>query len=106
MSPTRTTTGCWTCRIRRKKCDDVQPFCGPCNFRQLICHGYRPNPPWIDGAERQKAEIERIKQSVSENFRSRRALRIFDKQAALALVIRSAKDTTKRRPSHQGDELD
>jgi hypothetical protein len=55
MTATRTTTGCWTCHTRRKICDNVQPFCGPCNFQQLTCHGhgYGPKPAWIDSARNQ-----------------------------------------------------
>jgi hypothetical protein len=102
----RTTSGCWTCRIRRKKCDDVQPLCGPCNIRQLTCHGYGPKPAWMDGAENQKAEVERIKQSVSENFRSRRAFRVTKKQAGPSRVIQATKLTSEVGSSQQEDDLD
>ncbi|EEQ33780.1 conserved hypothetical protein [Microsporum canis CBS 113480] len=27
---TRSRNGCWTCRARRKKCDEKRPFCTPC----------------------------------------------------------------------------
>jgi hypothetical protein len=105
MTATRTTTGCWTCRIRRKKCNDVQPFCGPCNFHQLTCHGYGPKPAWIDGEKNQKAEVERIKQSVSENSRSQRAFRVSERQAGQSRVVQAATVTLTRRPSNQTDEL-
>jgi hypothetical protein len=106
MTATRTTTGCWTCRIRRKKCDDVQPFCGPCNFHQLTCHGYGPKPAWIDGAKNQKAEVERIKQSVSENLRSRRAFRVSEKLGGQSRVVQAATVTLKRRSSHSNISAD
>ena len=54
----RTTKGCWTCRIRKKKCDEGRPSCGPCAFRQIICYGYGEKPWFMYKEEDQKAEIE------------------------------------------------
>lgn len=105
MAALRTTTGCWTCRIRRKKCDGVYPLCGPCHFRQLTCHGYGPKPTWVDNAENQKAEVDRIKQSVSENFRSRRAFRV-SKQAGECLVVQATRVKSTRYAGHQEDKPD
>ena len=43
----RTQTGCITCRIRKKKCDEKRPICQACQFRQLPCYGYKePAPDW------------------------------------------------------------
>lgn len=39
----RTRKGCNRCKIRRKKCDEVQPVCGPCSRLQLACS-------WPDGS--------------------------------------------------------
>lgn len=117
MSGLRTTTGCWTCRIRKKKCDDgkkyslaheevklivaVQPSCGPCTFRQVTCHGYGRKPAWMDSAENQKAEIERIKQAVNQNFRSRRAFRLSKKSTAQAGSERRKDVTSKSHLKHE-----
>ena len=43
----RSTTGCWTCRLRRKKCDEEKPSCQRCNKLQLKCDGYGERPPWM-----------------------------------------------------------
>ena len=44
---TRSRTGCLTCRIRRKKCDEERPLCQACQSRQLTCYGYdTPLPSW------------------------------------------------------------
>ncbi|KAG0645625.1 Pestheic acid cluster transcriptional regulator 3 [Hyphodiscus hymeniophilus] len=94
MSGSRSTTGCWTCRIRRKKCDDGKPSCHGCTFRQLTCHGYGPKPAWMDSAESQKAEVEKIKQAVNQNFRSRRAYRI-SKSTARSHPNSKASETQK-----------
>ena len=43
----RTQTGCLTCRIRKKKCDEQRPVCQSCRSRQLTCYGYNePAPSW------------------------------------------------------------
>lgn len=33
----RVRTGCWTCRRRKKKCDEVRPICGGCSRNDLSC---------------------------------------------------------------------
>lgn len=43
----RTRTGCITCRIRKKKCDEQRPVCQACGSRGLTCHGFNaPIPGW------------------------------------------------------------
>ncbi|KAK4693356.1 hypothetical protein P7C71_g4025, partial [Lecanoromycetidae sp. Uapishka_2] len=43
----RTQTGCLTCRIRKKKCDEQRPVCQSCRSRQLACYDYNePAPSW------------------------------------------------------------
>jgi C6 transcription factor Pro1 len=76
----RTTHGCWTCRIRKKKCDEVRPSCGPCAFRQIICYGYGEKPGFMHKEEDQRAEIEKIQRAVNESLRARRAFRVAKKQ--------------------------
>ena len=102
MAGFRTTTGCWTCRIRKKKCDDGLPLCGPCTSRQVTCHGYGPKPAWMDSADNQKAEIERIKQAVSQNFKSRRAFRVSKRPAAQIGGERRQDATPKPRMKDDG----
>ncbi|KIW17758.1 hypothetical protein PV08_04953 [Exophiala spinifera] len=40
-------TGCLTCKIRRKKCDEEKPFCRRCTSTGRKCDGYaqEPSPP-------------------------------------------------------------
>ncbi|TPX11351.1 uncharacterized protein E0L32_001169 [Thyridium curvatum] len=47
MSGARTKTGCWTCRLRRKKCDEGLPACSSCISRDLYCYGYGEKPAWM-----------------------------------------------------------
>ncbi|EFR04092.1 hypothetical protein MGYG_07099 [Nannizzia gypsea CBS 118893] len=46
---TRSRNGCWTCRARRKKCDEKRPFCTPCERKSLQCSGYGPRLKWGNG---------------------------------------------------------
>jgi hypothetical protein len=43
---TRTRTGCWTCRARRKKCDEARPYCQACRSLGLACEGYGIRLKW------------------------------------------------------------
>lgn len=65
----------------------------------------------MDSAENQKAEIERIKQAVNQNFRSRRAFRVSKKSAGPSrsnpAVNEKQRDATSNSHSkHQADWLD
>ncbi|KAK0615231.1 fungal-specific transcription factor domain-containing protein [Bombardia bombarda] len=61
MSPVqRTKSGCWTCRLRRKKCQEGGPPCANCRERGILCHGYGPKPDWKDRGDREKEEAGRL----------------------------------------------
>lgn len=81
MATSRSGSGCWTCRLRKKKCDDIRPVCGPCEFRNITCHGYGPKPTFLCSAEDQKAEIAKIQRAVSDSFKARRAFRVAKKSS-------------------------
>ncbi|RDW82918.1 hypothetical protein BP5796_04409 [Coleophoma crateriformis] len=53
-SGTRSRNGCWTCRLRRKKCDERRPFCSICEALGITCAAYGPRPEWMDGGEKEK----------------------------------------------------
>ncbi|KAF8680076.1 GAL4-like Zn(II)2Cys6 (or C6 zinc) binuclear cluster DNA-binding domain [Rhizoctonia solani] len=40
LAPTRSTTGCFTCKIKRKKCDEAKPHCLRCQKSNIQCPGY------------------------------------------------------------------
>lgn len=65
----RSCKGCWTCRIRHRKCDEKQPICRECRDRTIPCYGYGPKPKWIDDEWKLQAELSRIKKTVNSNFR-------------------------------------
>ncbi|KAI8628844.1 fungal-specific transcription factor domain-containing protein [Xylariaceae sp. FL1651] len=49
MSGSRTKTGCYSCRIRKKKCDEAKPHCLACLSRGIDCLGYDVKPAWMIG---------------------------------------------------------
>lgn len=56
----RSRTGCLTCRIRKKKCDEQQPACQTCHSIELTCYGYNVSlPSWYTS----KANWEEVKTS-------------------------------------------
>jgi hypothetical protein len=59
--------GCWTCRMRRKKCDEKKPACNTCKLLHIPCYGYGERPYWMDGGTLEKHEIERVKSMVKKN---------------------------------------
>lgn len=62
----RSTKGCWTCRLRKKKCDEGKPVCLTCNNLSVTCHRYGPKPEWMDGKGREKDMAETIRHVVKE----------------------------------------
>ncbi|KAI1411331.1 hypothetical protein F5Y13DRAFT_165469 [Hypoxylon sp. FL1857] len=40
----RSRTGCWTCRIRKVKCDEARPICRRCSSTGRGCDGYELQP--------------------------------------------------------------
>lgn len=67
----RSTKGCWTCRLRRKKCDERHPVCQLCHTLAIPCYGYGPKPDWMDGGDVEKSQIQSLKQTVRYTSRQR-----------------------------------
>lgn len=59
-SSQRTKSGCWTCRLRRKKCLEGGPPCANCAARDIRCHGYGPKPDWKDRGDKEREEAGRL----------------------------------------------
>ncbi|KAL4873093.1 hypothetical protein BDV12DRAFT_116633 [Aspergillus spectabilis] len=60
----RSRSGCFTCRLRRKKCDEKSPSCGACSNLNLKCEYKRPI--WWGNAEQRKMQKERIKNKIKQ----------------------------------------
>lgn len=63
----RSFNGCWTCRLRRKKCDERRLVCDVCAYLRITCHYSDEKPCWMDGGEKQEEMAERLKREVKEN---------------------------------------
>ncbi|KAF2229242.1 hypothetical protein EV356DRAFT_521580 [Viridothelium virens] len=48
----RSKTGCFTCRKRKKKCDEAKPSCNHCLKNNVVCEGYPPKAYWRSGKQR------------------------------------------------------
>ncbi|KXX79442.1 Transcriptional regulatory protein pro1 [Madurella mycetomatis] len=72
---TRSAGGCWTCRLRRKKCDEARPLCSGCAALEIDCLYSNDRPKWMDGAERQKQRAEWLKSEVKRKATYRRERR-------------------------------
>ncbi|OBT93244.1 hypothetical protein VE01_08809 [Pseudogymnoascus verrucosus] len=64
-------SGCWTCRLRKLKCDEDPNHCRRCLRCGISCHGYGPKPAWKDGGLREAEQLAVIKARVADNRRRR-----------------------------------
>ncbi|KAF3403337.1 Transcriptional regulatory protein UME6 [Talaromyces pinophilus] len=71
---TRSFNGCWTCRLRRKKCDEYRPICDTCSALQITCYYDQEKPDWMDGGAKQEEMANRLKREVKESRRGDRNL--------------------------------
>jgi len=67
--PLRSKQGCWTCRLRKKKCDERPDHCSTCEELSITCYGFGPKPDWMDNGEREKAVANSLKQTVKYTSR-------------------------------------
>src|ERR1700761_2546142 len=59
--PLRSKQGCWTCRLRKKKCDERRDSCSTCEALAIPCYGFGPKPDWLDGGEQERAVSNSLK---------------------------------------------
>ncbi|CAI6340697.1 unnamed protein product [Periconia digitata] len=77
---TRSRSGCITCRIRKKKCDELRPGCFACWSRELPCYGFNvPAPTWFTSTTSWKeargaTEAVRLRTSAEARYRLVRRL--------------------------------
>ena len=75
----RSKQGCWTCRLRKKKCDEGRPHCSTCESLSITCYGFGRKPDWMDNGDEERAVVESLKQIVKHTSR-RKATNIPSKQ--------------------------
>ncbi|KAL4875896.1 fungal-specific transcription factor domain-containing protein [Aspergillus karnatakaensis] len=67
-------TGCWTCRARRKKCDGARPVCSTCRLRSITCYGYdEVKPEWMDGSTSRQTVLQGFKRQCKLAYSQRRS---------------------------------
>ncbi|RAO71287.1 uncharacterized protein BHQ10_007299 [Talaromyces amestolkiae] len=64
--------GCWTCRLRKKRCDETRPVCRNCSALHITCHFGEEKPSWMDNGIGQKEKAEEIKREVKSAAARRR----------------------------------
>lgn len=78
--PLRNNQGCWTCRLRKKKCDEGRPDCSTCKSLSITCYGFGPRPDWMDNGKNQKAIANSVKQIVKHTSRHKAPTTRYSKQ--------------------------
>ncbi|KAH8800483.1 fungal-specific transcription factor domain-containing protein [Xylogone sp. PMI_703] len=80
MPGARSIKGCYTCRIRKKKCDEQRPVCVNCSSRGILCHGSNFKPDWLGRSQsisREKLkdipEVRDIRYAAERNYKARRS---------------------------------
>ncbi|KJR87206.1 uncharacterized protein SPSK_01491 [Sporothrix schenckii 1099-18] len=102
----RSSAGCWTCRLRRKKCDEARPVCEGCAALEIECLYSESRPNWMDNGPRQRAMADRLKLSVKDRAawrREKRFLRDIETGAA-AIRLREADDDVAAGASGRGGD--
>ena len=98
--PLRSKQGCWTCRLRRKKCDEGRPQCSTCESLSITCYGFGPKPDWMDGGEKERAVAHGLKEIVKHTAR-RKPTSQFSKQhhPMVRIAPKSSNDLVENSPS-------
>lgn len=64
-------TSCWTCRLRRKECDNALPVCSACDTLEINCFQETNRPEWMDNGSRQREMTQRIQAPTHGQMSSR-----------------------------------
>ncbi|KAK5173476.1 DNA-binding transcriptional regulator ume6 [Saxophila tyrrhenica] len=67
----RSRSGCFTCRLRRKKCEEGRPSCKACRHLGLVCDYKRPM--WWSSGDQRRQQKEHIKQIIKRTQLSKKS---------------------------------
>ncbi|KAK4073161.1 transcriptional regulator family: Fungal Specific TF [Trichoderma aggressivum f. europaeum] len=105
MSRSSTET-CWTCRVRKKKCDRKRPTCSACHSLDITCYNGNNRPSWVDNDLERDQFADRIKAQIKEKAECRRE-KSYIKVLPLGRVRKPKMDSTaagrvvkKSQPKH------
>lgn len=62
----RSRTGCWICRLRKKKCTEEKPHCNNCTRLNLECFYDIVKPDFITDPAKKNEKLEEIKKKTKE----------------------------------------
>ncbi|KAJ0423912.1 fungal-specific transcription factor domain-containing protein, partial [Aspergillus carlsbadensis] len=85
----RSRSGCFTCRLRRKKCDEERPTCESCSKLGLRCD-YK-TPQWWATTEQRDRQRDRIKDRI-------RQTKVMEKEGSLKDYMERIKSMCKKTP--------
>ncbi|KAF4956262.1 hypothetical protein FSARC_11618 [Fusarium sarcochroum] len=98
-NPLRSRNGCWTCRTKKVKCDEVRPQCGRCSRLKLLCD-YAPRRKrsrmgWQQAVQGQHSDPDAANSTDNAhdiNDRSQSLVRCQDSAKSLSVFRPSAPD--------------
>ncbi|KAK3677578.1 DNA-binding transcriptional regulator ume6 [Recurvomyces mirabilis] len=70
----RSRSGCFTCRLRRKKCEEGKPACKACKHLGLRCDYKRPM--WWSNGEQRRHQKELIKNAIKRTQLSKKSTQV------------------------------
>jgi hypothetical protein len=94
----RSNHGCYTCRLRRKKCDEARPACAGCQALEITCYTGDDKPDWMDGGPRQKEMAEKIKAQVKKQASQRRDRKYLEMLETGAKMVTLGPDEPQAQP--------
>lgn len=90
--------GCWTCRFRKKKCDETRPTCGQCRSLRIYCESAEQEQPlYMRDAEAAVIKKAEIKAQMGKCTRRR-------KKKSDLLATSQSDDRAERSVSRSSDE--
>jgi hypothetical protein len=94
--------GCWTCRIRHRRCDESSPECKECSTRSITCYGYDLEPPeWMSNDQLLQKELRQIKSAVKQNFRRVKTIQNRQLARSTAQAAQSSRAKATSRPESE-----
>ncbi|KAK2601531.1 hypothetical protein QQS21_004916 [Conoideocrella luteorostrata] len=93
--------GCWTCRLRRKKCDEARPCCRNCNQLQIDC-AYGPKPVWMDRGVLERDAALKIKKQIAARSHRRTKSSSSSSQSAPSSASSDSRPTSDLRQAEDG----
>ncbi|ODV92421.1 hypothetical protein CANCADRAFT_86664 [Tortispora caseinolytica NRRL Y-17796] len=71
-SRARSRNGCWTCRLRKKKCDEERPVCKRCSDLDIACYGFSDSAPWGNDPRKKSQALDEIKLMIKRSHNKKK----------------------------------